>query len=147
PGVVRIVATDANSVSTWKEMSIDVIDAPQPAPRLDPYGASFTDCTIGWPCELGISVFSGGTAITGGAVGFTATVSGQPAGMGIRFRDDYRARDVLVAGVPTQTGDFDITVTVTDALDVSTTNTFRVHVSPLLQRFDSFRRLDLVNGQ
>ena len=135
-----VTVTDANGVSTSKGMAIVVILPPQPAARLQPYNATFDDCSIGVPCERGVSTFAGGTGP------FVWSISGQPPGMKIVDQPWIWARDFLIGGTPTQAGTFNIEVTVTDALGISTTNVFPMHVSPMQQRFDSFRRTDLVDG-
>ena len=132
--------TDANQVSSWKRMTIDVIRAPQGAPQINPYSNQLDDCTLGWPCDRGVSVFNGGTAP------FTFSISGQPRGMFVSATDSWNPTDVMISGVPAEFGDFNVTVTVTDAVGISTTNTFPFHISTLLQRGDSFKPLDLING-
>ena len=57
-----------------------------------------------------------------------------------------RSKDLIISGTPTQSGTFDVAVTATGADGISTTNVFPLHVSPLLQRGDSFRPTDLING-
>jgi hypothetical protein len=136
----QVTMTDAHGVSTWKNMAINTLFAPQQAPRFSVYSNFGDDCTLGWVCERGMSANSGGTAP------FTFTISGQPPGMGLAFRDYIYPNHLLIGGVPTQTGTYNVQVTVTDALNVSTTQVFPIRVSPLLQRFDSFRRTDLVDG-
>ncbi len=133
--------TDANQVTSWKRMVIDVIRAPQGAPRLFPYfSGRWQDCTLGWPCDLGVSVFNGGTAP------FTFAISGQPRGLFLSSTDWWTPTDVMITGAPAELGDFNITVTATDAVGVSTTIIVPLHVSSILQRGDSFKPLDLVDG-
>jgi len=138
-----LTATDALGVSTLKGMSIDVLRAPQQAPRLQPYSNWSDDCTVGWACDRRISVFSGGTAP------FTWEVTGQPPGMRVLTGMDqfWGPGDLFLAGSPALEGTFNVTVTVTDAVGVRTTNTFQMRVSPLLQRYDDFRRTDLIDGR
>jgi len=132
--------TDANQVTSWKQMTIDVIRAPQGAPRMLPYGNGvWQDCTLGWPCDLGVSVFSGGTAP------FTFAISNQPRGLFLSSTDSWSPTDVRITGAPAEFGDFNVTVTATDALGISTTIVVPLHVSALLQRGDSFKPLDLID--
>src|SRR5262245_16907529 len=141
PSGFTMNVTDANHVSSWKQMTIDVIRAPQGAPRMLPYGNGvWEDCTLGWPCDLGVSVFSGGTAP------FTFAISNQPRGLFVSSTDSRSPTDVMITGTPAEFGDFNVTVTATDALGISTTIVVPLHVSSLLQRGDSFKPLDLING-
>jgi hypothetical protein len=140
PWQFEVTVTDNLGRSTFKRVQIDTIREPQGAPRLTPYSSLWEDCTLGWPCERGVSVSSGGTAP------FTYEISGQPLGMYVSPVDGWWGHDLMITGAPAQTGDFDITVTATDANGLSTTNVFPLHVSPLLQRGDSFKPLDLING-
>ena len=52
----------------------------------------------------------------------------------------------MITGAPAEFGDFNVTVTATDADGLSTTNMFPLRVSRLLQRGDSFKPLDLIDG-
>jgi hypothetical protein len=125
-----LTVTDSNFVSRIKHMSIDIIGVPITLPAVAPYGSWFEDCTVGMSCLRGVNVFNGGTAP------FTWTASGLPAGMGIRSGSGLvqwwiNPDDAEIWGIATSTGDFNITVTVTDALGVSTRNVFPLRISPM----------------
>ena len=73
-------------------------------------------------------------------------ISGQPRGMYLATFEGWWGPDAMITGAPAEFGDFNVTVTATDADGLSTTNTFPLRVSRLLQRGDSFKRLDLIDG-
>ena len=127
--------TDSLGRSTWREFSIDTILEPQQTARINPYTDYFDECTLYHPCERGVSSFGGGTSP------FTWTISGQPPGMEIAFRDWISPKDLLIGGVPTSVGTFDVTVTVTDARGLTTTNIFPIKVAPLYSCCNDSRTL------
>jgi hypothetical protein len=131
-----LTATDSQGRSTWRPFSIDTILEPQQAPRINPYTEFFDDCTLGYPCERGVSVFGGGTAP------FTWEISGQPPGMDIAFRDWVSPKDLMIGGVPTALGTFPVTITVTDARGLTTTNVFPIKVSRLFNCCDTRKLQD-----
>jgi uncharacterized repeat protein (TIGR03803 family)/probable HAF family extracellular repeat protein len=129
---LTVTATDSNGASYTKTMSIDIIGAPLALPRIIPFGDRFDDCTIGVPCQVGIGVYSGGTAP------FTWSANGLPAGMWIRSGSGntpsyFIPGDAQIAGAPATAGTYAVQVSVTDALGASATNTFPLHVSTLLE--------------
>jgi Putative Ig domain/Putative binding domain, N-terminal len=121
-----LTVTDSNHVSYSRQMSLVTIGDPPALPQIT-QGLGF--CTLGWPCNQGIGVGRGGRAP------FTWTATGLPNGMGIRsggFNYWWNPSDGELWGVPTQAGTFDVTVTVTDADGVSTSNTYPLRVVPLV---------------
>src|SRR5262245_7871227 len=114
-----------------KRMLLEVLNPPQGLPQISPYRADF--CTLGLPCERGLSVFAG-------VAPYTWAASGLPPGMSIRFGEGNMAfsypYQVEIVGAPTQTGTFDAQVTATDSLGQSTTNTFPIRVAAI-ERNDS----------
>ena len=121
--------TDTNHVSYSKRMAIVILGVPITLPHIGPYGSVWSACTLGWPCDLGLFVGSGGTAP------FTWTATGLPPGMDIRFGSAMQGwknpADGEVSGSPSQAGLFNVTVTATDAMGVSTSNTFPLRVASL----------------
>ena len=132
-----VTATDANHLSYTRRMSVDVVGKPPQLPRIAPYGAiqSFDDCVLGDDCADAISVNQGGTAP------FTWTAAGLPQGMAIRFGSGVASSyinpgDAEIYGRPSQLGDFNVTVSVTDAMGASSTNTFPLHVSEIFEHYN-----------
>jgi sugar lactone lactonase YvrE len=126
-----ITVTDSASHSYSRRLAISVLSAPQTLPQVVPY-AYFVDATYGNGYSNGISVTSGGAAP------FSWTATGLPSGMDIRTgsgvtSNGVYAGDAEVFGVPTQLGDFNVTMTVTDANGLKGINTFPLHVSELVQ--------------
>jgi hypothetical protein len=140
---LTVTVTDSALVSYSKRWSLDILDAaglPHSLPAIAPYSNALGDCTIGYPCSQGVSVFSGGTAP------FTWSAIGLPPGMSIRNGNDavatpnYIAADAEIWGTASALGTYMVTVTVTDS-DVpskSATNTFPMKVSELLLNNSSF---------
>jgi hypothetical protein len=132
PGPYRfnLTATDANNVAYTKDVTIDIIGAPQTLPGLQSYG-NFDGCTYGWPCSRGVQVVRGGTAP------FTWNVTGLPAGMSFRVgsgitQSSYYPGDVEIWGSPIQGGSFPISFTVTDAANQTTSETYTLNVTNLV---------------
>jgi hypothetical protein len=121
-----VTVTDAAHVSYSKSMAISVTGVPPALPSLSWGGVQ--DCTFGLPCSRRVSVNNGGTAP------FTWTADGLPEGMSALWgtaNTTVTPWDLDLAGVPIELGDHPVTVTVTDAFGVSTSNTVVVTVSPL----------------
>jgi hypothetical protein len=132
-----VTATDANHLSYTRRMSVDVVGKPPQLPRIVPYGAlqEFDGCVLGDDCADAISVNSGGTAP------FMWSASGLPQGMAMRFGSGVTSSyitpgDAEIYGRPSQLGDFNVTVTVTDATGATATNTFPLHVSEIFQHYN-----------
>ena len=140
PSPFFVTVTDSRNVSYRKLLLLDVIGVPATLPSLSLYG-NFDNCTIGVRCSRGISVRNGGTAP------FTWTAIGLPPGMSVRPGTgspnvvvaagsasgfSVPAGDLEVWGVPTVTGAFNVTVTVTDAAGATATQTYPLKVSELL---------------
>lgn len=125
-----VTATDTKQVRYSKNMSIDVIGVPPVLPAISP--GNLDDCTFGVRCERTVTVFSGGTAP------FTWTASGVPPGMSVRFGTNTSAYltpgDAQLVGAPTAFGTYPVTVSITDATGSTTSNTFALRVSGLLNR-------------
>lgn len=126
-----VTVTDSVHHSYFRQMSLNVIGVPKTLPSITPYGPFLNNCTIGYPCSQGFGVYNGGVPP------FTWTATGMPAGMDMFFGDTASTwmtpGDSQLKGVPMAAGNFDVQVTVTDAEGASATNTFRIHVSELLQ--------------
>lgn len=99
-------------------------------PAIGLNGQRLDDCTIGVGCSRTVFVSSAAAAP------FTWSASGLPAGMtlrpgGVAYRNDTTpAGDATIWGVPTELGDFNVTITVSNAAG-ATSNTFPLHVSEL----------------
>jgi putative Ig domain-containing protein/all-beta uncharacterized protein len=128
----NLTASDGTT-STTKLMAIRVIGVP---PSLPTIGSHFEDGTIGWP-------FSRNVWVSGGAKApFTWTASGLPPGLAIRWGSGNTLSwitpgDVEISGTPTAVGDYGIQLTVTDADGKTASQTFPLHISPLLSHSPS----------
>ena len=127
-----VTVTDSQNNTASKLMVIDVVGMPENMAQLSPSGGQWDDCTIGWGCSRGIN------ANAGGAAPLTWTVTGLPPGMDFRSgsgvtRWDYTPGDLEIWGTPTSVGLYQLTVTVTDANGLSTTEVFPLNVSALLE--------------
>ena len=124
-----VTVTDGNNVSYSKLMSLVVIGLPPVPPNIGPYGSFLEDCTVRLSCVRGVSIGSGGAAP------FTWSAVGLPPGMSIRTADNRQwwitPGDAEIWGTPTTVGDYDVQVTLTDANGETTSNTFRMHITPL----------------
>jgi hypothetical protein len=123
--------TDGNGASYSKAMAIDTLNPPVTTGYLTPYGGLWDDCTIGLGCSRGASLFAGGTAP------FTWTVTGLPPGMATRTGSGVTASyiwpgDLELWGTPTVVGLYSVSLTVTDANLLSTTQIFPLRVSALI---------------
>jgi uncharacterized repeat protein (TIGR03803 family) len=122
-----------NGTSVSKLLSIDVTGVPPALPTITPYYTGvFQSCSVGLACSQGIQVRNGGRAPFLWSVD-SATL---PPGMSLRFAigttsSNIAPGDAELWGNPVAAGDFPIVFTVTDADNVSTTNTFSLHVSRL----------------
>ena len=127
---VWVTATDQNSTSYTKEMSLTVVGTPPVPPAIAPYGGAgsfLTDCTVGSFCSPAVSV-------SDGAAPYSWNVTGLPPGMSARgggVDNCCWPGDLELWGTPTQTGTWQAQVTATDATGASVTQTFPVHVSNL----------------
>src|SRR6185436_19396745 len=125
---VSVTAKDSLNVSYQKNVSITVLPAVATLPAVQPSGSTFDDCTIGVPCSRFAVVLSGGQAP------FAWGVSGLPAGMSMRTGSGVTSNattpgDAELWGTPTALGVFNVTVTVTDAVGATASNTFPLRVS------------------
>jgi uncharacterized protein (TIGR03437 family) len=130
PIYFSVTATDSTSTSYTKYMQIDVVGLTPGLVYLS--GSQGSDCTVGVYCQDRIYAYSGGV------VPFTWTVTGLPAGMSFRtgtaFQTYYEflyPQTIELWGVPTVSGTFNVTVTVTDANNVTSTQIFPLKVSKL----------------
>ena len=131
--VFDVVATDSMGLFYTKRMSVTGVGVPPRVSQLRPYGGAMYECSLGNPCQTGISVFSGGTAP------FTWTATGLPPGMDIRYGDGNTAYwvapgDLEIWGTPQQAGIFNVTFGVTGADGKKSSNTFPLKVSELYQQ-------------
>src|SRR4029077_17015687 len=81
----NVTVTDAAFVPCWKQWSLDILDpvgVTKTLPAIAPYQNVLGDCTVGWPCSQGVSVFSGGVAP------FAWSATGLPPGLSIRSGGD-----------------------------------------------------------
>jgi len=131
-----VTVTDANHRSYTRKMSVTVVGKPPQLPTISPYEfPGFDSCVLGDDSGGAISVHAGGTAP------FTWTASGLPQGMTIRYGSGVTSfyispGDAEIIGRPLQLGDFNVTVTVTDATGLTATNTFPLHVSEIFHHYD-----------
>ncbi len=138
PGIysVNITASDGTN-STTKTFSIDVIATNAQLTRVT-LGGGFTDPVVGNFFSLQVSTCCGGVGP------YTWAASGLPAGLALRYAGSGTAgtasgtMDSGVApgyaqiyGIPSTPGDNAVTVTVTDNLGATTSQTFNLHVSVL----------------
>ena len=126
--VFNVTATDGANGFYNKQFSLFGLVSSQSSPALLPYG-NLDDCTFGNPCQRGIGNYDGTPP-------FVWNVSGLPAGMsyttGANVSSNFlNPGDVALWGTPLQSGNFNVTVTVTDANNRSTTNIYPLHVSLL----------------
>ena len=143
PSPVSVTVTDSRGASSTRTLSLDVVGATAALPSIDlsTYN-NLDDCTIGVRCSRGIAVRRGGTAP------FTWTATGLPPGVSIRSSTGasttivslgpgsgslLTAGDGELWGVPTATGIYNVTLTVTDATGVSATQIYPLKVTELLQ--------------
>lgn len=125
-----VTVTDSASHAYTMNMAIDVIGSPEGLPQIAQYG-DLGDCSIGTGCTRAIGVSGGGAAP------FTWTVSGLPPGMGFRSGAGktlayVSPSDLELWGTPTALGTYNVTVEVTDANKLTTTQIFPFKVSALL---------------
>ncbi|HXA50752.1 MAG TPA: Ig domain-containing protein, partial [Candidatus Acidoferrum sp.] len=128
---VPITVTDHNNLSYTKNFSLNILVPPVTAGYIQPYG-NLDDCTIGMSCSRGFTIWNGGTAP------FSWSASGLPAGMSLRFGEGVTSGylwggDAELWGTASATGTYNITITVTDANGLVTTQTFPLKISPLEQ--------------
>jgi hypothetical protein len=124
----RITVTDDDHVSYVKQMAIDVIGVPPTLPQI---GIEFHDGTLGWPYTQNAWVSAGGTAP------FTWTATGLPPGLSIRWGSGNTVSwvtpgNVEITGSPTALGNYNVTLTVTDANGKTASNTFPLRITELL---------------
>ncbi len=125
-----VVATDSANHSYTKNMAIDITASPDALPQIAQY-FDLDDCSIGAGCTRAIGVSGGGVAP------FTWSVSGLPPGMTSRSGSGATLAyvspgDLELYGAPTALGSYNVTVVVSDANGLSTTQIFPLKVSPLL---------------
>src|SRR5579883_3026466 len=146
----NITAQDGKGATYNANLSIDVLapsGASQPLPQIRPYG-NFDDFAIGIGISRGIGVCCGGTAP------FTWNITGLPAGLDFRSVGNLSPHggptlpwinpgDVEIWGVPGPgtLGSHTITLTVTDANNLTASQQFTLNVSAIW--LDNF----LPNGQ
>jgi hypothetical protein len=123
-----VTVTDSSSNSYQKTMSIDVVGSTPAQTRINlpPIDDAVVGNTYGWQ----VPTCCGGTAP------FTWTAAGLPPGMSIRSGSgvisDYIAPGGgEIWGLASTPGNYNVTVTVTDAVGASTSLTFPFHVSVL----------------
>jgi hypothetical protein len=128
---VSVTATSAG-VSYTRQFAIRGVTSPAVLPAVSISGQRFDDCTIGMGCSRNVFVSSGAAAP------FTWSPTGLPPGMSLRtggvgYTNDNTAPpgDAVIWGTPTQAGDFNVTISVTDATGAQASNTFPLHVSEL----------------
>ncbi|HEV8344925.1 MAG TPA: putative Ig domain-containing protein, partial [Vicinamibacterales bacterium] len=128
---ITVTATDTNGISYSRRFAIHAVATPAVLPSVSP-GDRLADCTFGWPCLRTLFPSSGAAAP------FTWSATGLPPGMSLRFSDPNGAPspfltpgDAELWGAPTELGDFNVTVTLTDATGAQGTNAFPLHVSEL----------------
>lgn len=128
---MTVTATDSTATSYSRAFSVRFVSTPTVLPSIGINGQRFDDCTIGMGCNRGFWVSSSVPAP------FTWSAAGLPAGMslrpgGVAFGNDHTpAGDAVIWGVPTEAGDFNVTITVTDANSAQTSVTVPLHVSEL----------------
>ncbi|MBZ5560604.1 MAG: Ig domain-containing protein, partial [Acidobacteriia bacterium] len=126
-----ITATDSTATSYTRSFAVRGVTSPAVLPGIGINGGRFDDCTLGMGCTRGMWVASGAAAP------FTWSASGLPAGMSLRpggvayWNDGTPAGDAEIWGVPTELGDFNVTITVTDATGAQVSGVFPLHVSEL----------------
>ena len=127
-----VTVTDANNLNYSKNILIDVIGTPPALMLLRPYDTTSTwgDAIVGGTYSNGVNVCCGGTAP------FTWTVTGLPAGMSLRSQTGNEQSyispgDAEIWGAASVPGTYNVTIKVTDANNVTVTNTFPLHVSEL----------------
>jgi probable HAF family extracellular repeat protein len=126
---ISVTARDHNGLSYTKNMAIYVLGTPENMPLLNPYG-NLDDCTIGQGCSRAIYGYGGGTPP------FTWTATNLPPGMDFRTgsgttQSNVTANDLELWGTPTSLGTYNVTITATDANNLSTTQVFPLKVSAL----------------
>jgi hypothetical protein len=128
----NVSVVDSLGILHDKRMAITSVGVPPTLPRINPYDSTLTNCSIGNPCDMGVSVFSGGVAP------FTWSASGLPPGLSLRFGDGLTSTyvapgDAEIWGTAQAVGTFMVSLTVTDANGKTASNTFPLVVSELYQ--------------
>jgi large repetitive protein len=118
-----VTATDTAMVSSSRSFTIHAAATPAVLPSIN-VGDRLADCTLGVGCNRGVFANNGIVAP------FSWSVSGLPAGMSMR-PSIFTPGEIDIWGTPTELGDFQITVTITDATGAQGTNVFPLHVSEL----------------
>ncbi len=126
----NVSVVDDDGISQDKVFALNVVSPPAGLPMLSTFGSRIDDCSIGVPCARWVGTGSSGVPP------FTFTASGLPSGMEIRTSSDHVPRwlqptDAILIGTPLASGDYSVTVTVTDATGAQASNVFPLRVSTL----------------
>ena len=129
---VSVIDSSAPANSYSRNVTVMVVGTPKKLPSIQPYGGTFSDCTLGVACTQGISINAGGSAP------FTWSASGLPPGLSIGSASGTFGTpgDGEINGWPTTAGDYTVTITATDNEGASVTNSFPFRVSTMAARHD-----------